>query len=51
MPYCPKQNGMVERLIQALKEQCVPLRPFETQQHTSRMISDWIQFYNAERKH
>ena len=22
-PYCPQQNGMIERVIRALKEQCV----------------------------
>jgi putative transposase len=43
-PHCPQQNGMVERLIRTLKEQCVHRHRFETQQHATRVISDWIQF-------
>ena len=29
-PHCPEQNGMVERLIRTLKEQCVHRHRFET---------------------
>jgi len=47
----PQQNGMVERLIRTLKEQCVHRHRFETQQHAMRVISDWIQFYNHRRPH
>lgn len=50
-PHCPQQNGMVERVIRTLKEQCVHRHRFETQQHASRVISDWIQFYNTQRPH
>lgn len=50
-PHCPQQNGMVERLIRSLKEQCVHRHRFETLQHASRVISDWIQFYNHRRLH
>ncbi|MEP7043500.1 MAG: integrase core domain-containing protein [Dokdonella sp.] len=50
-PYCPQQNGMVERVIRTLKEQCVHRQRFETQQHASRVIADWIQFYNNRRPH
>lgn len=50
-PHCPQQNGMVERLIRTLKEQCVHRRRFESQQHASRTIGDWIQFYNHRRPH
>src|SRR3546814_3453601 len=42
-PHCPQQNGMVERVIRTLKEQCTHRHRFETQQHASRVISDWIQ--------
>lgn len=50
-PHTPEQNGMVERLIRTLKEQCVHRHRFETLQHASRVIADWISFYNNRRPH
>lgn len=50
-PHCPQQNGMVERLIRTLKEQCAHRHRFESLQHASRVIGDWIQFYNNRRPH
>ncbi|MEJ1962986.1 MAG: integrase core domain-containing protein [Gammaproteobacteria bacterium] len=50
-PHCPEQNGMVERVIRTLKEQCVHRHHFETLQHASRVIGDWIGFYNNRRPH
>ena len=50
-PHCPQQNGMVERMIRTLKEQCTHRHRFETLQHASRVIGDWIQFYNHKRPH
>ncbi len=50
-PYTPEQNGMVERVIRMLKEQCAHRQRFETLQHASRVIGDWIQFYNQKRPH
>jgi len=50
-PHCPQQNGMVERVIRTLKEQRVHRHRFETLQHASRVISDWIQLYNHRRPH
>lgn len=50
-PHCPQQNGMVERVIRSIKEQCVHRHRFETLQHASRVISDWIAFYNNRRPH
>jgi putative transposase len=50
-PHCPQQNGMVERVIRTLKEQCTHRHRFETLQHASRVIGDWIQFYNHKRPH
>jgi putative transposase len=50
-PHCPQQNGMVERLIRTVKEQCLHRHRFETQRHAARVLSDWIQFYNTRRPH
>lgn len=50
-PHCPQQNGMVERVIRTLKEQCAHRYRFETIQHASRVIGDWIRFYNHQRPH
>ncbi|WP_248279462.1 integrase core domain-containing protein [Xanthomonas campestris] len=50
-PHCPQQNGMVERVIRTLKEQCVHRHRFESLAHALRVISDWIGFYNRQRPH
>lgn len=50
-PHCPQQNGMVERVIRTLKEQCVHRHRFESQVHALRVIGDWISFYNGKRPH
>ena len=50
-PHCPQQNGMMERLIRSLKEQCVHRHRFESLAHLSRTIGDWIQVYNHKRPH
>jgi putative transposase len=42
---------MVERVIRTLKEQCVHRTRFETLQHASRAIGEWIHFYNNKRPH
>ena len=39
-PHCPQQNGMAERVIQSLKEQCVHRHRFESLQHATRIIGD-----------
>jgi len=50
-PHCPQQNGMVERVIRTLKEQCVHRHRFESQIHALRVVGDWIAFYNQQRPH
>ena len=50
-PHCPQQNGMVERVIRTLKEQCVHRQRFDSIQHATRAIGDWIRFYNNHRPH
>jgi putative transposase len=49
--HCPEQNGMIERVIRTLKEQCVHRHRFEALQHASRVIGGWIGFYNTRRPH
>ena len=46
-----KQNGLVERVIRTIKEQCVHRQRFETLQYASRVLGDWIGFYNQKRPH
>lgn len=50
-PYSPEQNGRVERVIRTLKDHCVHRHRFESLQHASRVIGDWIDFYNQRRPH
>ncbi|WP_206210880.1 integrase core domain-containing protein [Vogesella urethralis] len=50
-PYTPEQNGMVERVIRTLKEQCARQHRFESLAHANRVIADWIGFYNHLRPH
>lgn len=40
-----------ERVIRTLKEQCVHRHRFESLQNASRVIGDWIGFYNHQRPH
>ena len=42
---------MVERVIRTIKEQWAHRHRFEILQHASRVIGDWIQFYNHRRPH
>ena len=50
-PHCLQQNGKIERVIRTLKEQCVHRHRFESIQHATRVIGDWISFYNNRRPH
>jgi len=49
--HSPGQNGMVERVTRTLKEQCLHWHRFESPQHASRAVSDWIGFYNHRHPH
>ena len=50
-PHCPQQNGMVERVIRTLKEQCVHRQRFDSIQHATRAVGDWISVCNNRRPH
>ena len=49
--YSPEQNGMVDRVIRTLKDQCAHRHRFESLQHANRVTGDWIRFYNHQRPH
>lgn len=50
-PHTPQQNGMVERLIRTIKEQCIWMHNFESLSEARSAIGKWIDFYNTERPH
>jgi putative transposase len=50
-PHRPQQNGLVERVIRTLKEQCIQRQRFDSIHHATRAIGDWISFYNHQRPH
>lgn len=39
------------RVIRTVKEQCAHRHRFDSLQHASRLIGDWIDFYNYQRPH
>jgi putative transposase len=49
--YTPEQNGVMERFIRSLKEECVWLHRFENLEHARKGIGNWIEEYNTERPH
>ncbi len=50
-PHTPLQNGMVERLIRRVKEQCLWLHSFESLSAARLALGRWFQFYNHKRPH
>jgi putative transposase len=50
-PYTPEQNGMIERFVRSLKEECVWQHTFQTFEEARRIIRDWVEWYNQERPH
>ena len=45
-PCTPEQNGVMERFIRSLKEQCVWLYRFENLEQARKVIGSWIEEYN-----
>lgn len=43
-PHRPQPNGMMERVIRILKEQCVHRHCFESQIDARRVIGEWTAF-------
>lgn len=47
----PKANGIVERFMKTIKEECIWQYKFKTFEEAELVISKWIEFYNKERRH
>ncbi|MEM6710043.1 MAG: integrase core domain-containing protein [Pseudomonadota bacterium] len=50
-PHTPQQNGMVERLIRSVKEQCIWLHNFASLDEARQALGAWFHYYNHERPH
>ena len=50
-PHTPQQNGMVERLIRTVKEQCLWLHDFESLEEAKLALRSWFRYYNEKRPH
>ncbi|WP_211091861.1 integrase core domain-containing protein [Vibrio agarilyticus] len=49
--HTPQQNGMVERLIKTIKEQCIWIHNFTSMHEARAAVGKWLEFYNTERPH
>lgn len=50
-PYTPEQNGLCERFIRTIKEECCWQHRFENIEQARRIIGAWIGWYNSGRPH
>ena len=50
-PYCPWQNGKVERFNRTLQEEWIYRRPFDNNQERADALAPWLEFYNNRRRH
>ena len=50
-PYTPEQNGLVERFIRTLKEECIWQHRFGSLSEAREVIGTWMRYYNMERPH
>jgi len=44
----PQCNGVAERFMRPLKEQCVSLHPFESLEQARALIAEFIERYNTQ---
>ena len=50
-PYSTKQNGVMERFMRTLEEECIWLQLFSSFAEAKATIEAWIQRYNTQRPH
>ena len=50
-PYCPWQNGKVERFNRTLQEEWIYRRAFTSNQERADALAPWLEFYNNQRRH
>lgn len=50
-PYCPWQNGKVERFHQTLAIGWAYAQPYLSNQQRTQALPGWLDYYNLERKH
>jgi putative transposase len=50
-PQSPQANALCERLIGTLRQECVNLMIPLTVDHLRRLLTAWVQYYNARRPH
>ena len=50
-PYTPDQNGLAERFIRSIKEECIWQHSFESITDARTSVAKWIEWYNADRPH
>src|ERR1700691_5517371 len=50
-PIHPEQNGLIERFLRSLKEECVWQHNFASFAEARATITQWIEWYNTEPPH
>lgn len=50
-PYCPWQNGKVERFNRTLKEEWIYHQPFANNDERHAALAPWLEIYNTQRRH